>query len=1171
MSLSCVPAAGGHGGDGSWAVSNGCVSAKSLLRRAFQRRRRLRQIHSWRAKERRATLVLSGLLAAILAFGATARPASAQSAAASVSGIVEDETSAAIAHADVSVLNPDTGFQRSAATDDRGYFVIPLLPVGTYVLTAQMPGFGVVAVKDVVVHAGIDVSLTIRLKPKGITETIDVIADDDGASSNGSRVSRLDTTDAAAKYSVTNREVMSLPVFANELGRNTLQSLPFLVPGVTPNTTLGALSGLNVAGIAVRGSRSSSVSFNIEGGDDNDDEYNLALAGLPNPDALEEFTFITSNYGADLGRSSGGIINAVVKSGTNHLRGNVRYLGIDDKLNARGFFDQRTPLFRLNNFGGQLGGPARLPLLRSIGERLSFFADYEGTRSRRESTETFQVPSQAERNGDFSSLPAAQQPLDPLSNPNLFRRTPFPGGRIPVDRLNPIALAYLKLFIPAPNSGDHNFTELLPTRFGNDQGTLRLDYGLSSRDNVNLIFLSASSRIAQPSGFLPADSQYLEDGRSYDLIVHHTHVLGNSAVNQVTASFARYGASLHLLSPGGTGRDPSTLGFAGLHPQTQELLGVPSLEFSQVSRVVSVSMESTNKTVFQGKDDFIRTIGRNSIKFGAEIRWYGGQENSSIVPAGGEFLFSQYTLAGSKNELGNFLLGLPDDYIQSTGSSAYPRRWSYQVYGMDDLHVRPDLTINFGLRYDLTPPAVDGRDQVSAFRAGQQSSVIPRAPAGLIFVGDQDPVLGHLPRGLYRTDFRDFAPRVGLAFVPGRLPWFLNRLLGNAKTSVRAGWGVFYDHTSLDNSTRISIATEPFSAYVVVPIQGNASFAAPFGTSLSPFPVDLKQRPFSFYPNIFSIDPSFRTPYSYGYDIIIQREVTPATTLEFSYFGASSFRTVRDRELNPAMPEPGATGGYLNVQSRRLYPDLGTIVSAESTGRASSNSFQVQVRRRFSRGIMFQASYVLSESRDNGGPLFTTVFTDPLIWARSPFDRRHNAVFSFSYDLPGLKLRHTGGLLSNWRMSGIAEFRSGLPLDIYQSGITAQTDASVNTAPDLTGPFRRIDPRKAQTRLASGVLQSGHFFFDPSGFSVVSPAQGRIGNLPRLAFDGPGFNMWSISVAKSYRLVHDQRIQIRADIRNLFNHANFDSPNVQVDCPGFGQVNSAAPGRTIQYSVRYVF
>jgi hypothetical protein len=156
-------------------------------------------------------------------------------------------------------------------------------------------------------------------------------------------------------------------------------------------------------------------------------------------------------------------------------------------------------------------------------------------------------------------------------------------------------------------------------------------------------------------------------------------------------------------------------------------------------------------------------------------------------------------------------------------------------------------------------------------------------------------------------------------------------------------------------------------------------------------------------------------------------------------------------------------------------------------------------------------------------------------------------------------------------MSGLGEFRSGLPLDIYQSGITPQTDASVNTVPDLTGPFRRLDPRENQTRLANGTLQSGHFFFDPSGFSLVSPAQGRIGNSPRLAFDGPGFNMWSISVAKSYRLVRDQRIQIRADIRNLFNHANFDSPNVQADCPGFGQVTSAAPGRTIQYSVRYVF
>jgi hypothetical protein len=358
---------------------------------------------------------------------------------------------------------------------------------------------------------------------------------------------------------------------------------------------------------------------------------------------------------------------------------------------------------------------------------------------------------------------------------------------------------------------------------------------------------------------------------------------------------------------------------------------------------------------------------------------------------------------------------------------------------------------------------------------------------------------------------------------------------------------------------------------VVTLTQGDASFARPFGSSPSPFPIDLKQRAFSLNPQVYSINPSFRTPFSLGYDVIIQREVTPTTMLELSYFGSNSFRTVRDRELNPALPDPGARSTYNSVQSRRIYQDLGSIVSAESSGRALSNSLQAQIRRRFSHGLTFQASYVLSESRDNGGPASSS-FSDPLIWGRSPFDRRHNAVFSFSYDLPGLKLRHTGGLLSNWRMSGILEFRSGLPLDIYQSGIPGESDVSASRIPDLTGAFRRLDPRGAPARLANGIILTGaHLFFDPTVFSIASPALGRTGNVPRLAFDGPGFNMWSISVAKTYKLVRDHQIQIRADIRNLFNHANFDRPNTKVDSPSFGEVTSAAPGRTIQYSVRYVF
>jgi len=298
----------------------------------------------------------------------------------------------------------------------------------------------------------------------------------------------------------------------------------------------------------------------------------------------------------------------------------------------------------------------------------------------------------------------------------------------------------------------------------------------------------------------------------------------------------------------------------------------------------------------------------------------------------------------------------------------------------------------------------------------------------------------------------------------------------------------------------------------------------------------------------------------------VQREITATTAFELSFVGSSSFRTVRDRQINPALVGPGAN--LSNLQSRRIYPALGRIVSAESSGRGYFDSLQAQLRRQFSHGLMFQASYVLSKSKDNGGPAGPG--PNLFQWARSPFNRTHNAVVSFSYDLPGLALRHSGRLLFGWRMSGILEFRSGLPLDIYQTSdpTLSQGDHGV---PDLVGDFRRVDPRKAQTPPSGGLSQRGNFFFDPSAFRVVPVTLARNGNLPRMSFDGPGFDMWSVSIAKTYRIAASQQIVLRADIRNLFNHANFDSPNVVADSALFGQVTSAAPGRTVQYSVRFVF
>src|ERR1700730_1516602 len=411
----------------------------------------------------------------------------AQATTANLSGTVMDGTGAVVPDVGIIVMSTTLGLQRRATTNNDGYFTIPLLPPGTYTLTAEMPGFAFVTVSDIVLQVSINSSIQIILKPKTIAESIDVQA----ANAIGASDNRIDITNATVKYSITNRQVISLPVFTSDLGRNALGVFPFLVPGVSPTTTLGsARSDANRLGnqMSINGSRPSSISFNLDGGDNNDHELNQAASPLPSPDALQEFTVVTSNYQADLGRSSGGILNALVKSGTSKLRGNLRYIEINEALNARGFFDPRVPLDRLNTFGGQIGGPVKLPRIFDSKDRAFFFFDYEGTRSGREALSTAVLPSERERTGKFDNL-FERRPRDPMTGQR------FPQGIIPEIRISPIARLYLERFILLPNSGERNFLRLLLTEFQTDQITSRLDCRIAEADTLSATFYSTISTI----------------------------------------------------------------------------------------------------------------------------------------------------------------------------------------------------------------------------------------------------------------------------------------------------------------------------------------------------------------------------------------------------------------------------------------------------------------------------------------------------------------------------------------------------------------------------------------------------------------------------------------------------------------------------------------------------
>lgn len=1084
--------------------------------------------------------------------------ASAQTTMATLNGLVTDETGAVVADVQIVVMSTDTGLRRQTKTNEEGYFILPLLPPGNYILTAVLPGFAAVTINDLTLQVSRNSMIQISLKPKAIAETIEVKAENAIAASGH----QIDISNATIKYTINNQQVTSLPVFTSDLGRNALSVLPFLIPGVSPSTAFGSgRSDTNRFGqqMNINGGRATSISFYLENGDNNDEGLGQASSPLPNPDVLQEFTLITNNYQADLGRSSGGVLNAVIKSGTGQYAGNARYYIVNEALNARGFFDPRVPLDRLNTFGGQLGGPMPLPHLSDSRKPVFFFFDYEGTRSGREALSTLSLPSAKEREGNFRDGP-------PLP------RKAFPNNLIPAERIASIARIYLEKYIPLPNNGEHDFSRLLLTRFQTSQMTTRWDANIGDADSLTASFFSTLSSIHADQSTLPVNSVSVTHSQNQNLVLRETHILSPKTINQVTVALTRLMNNTDNFSPDASGISPEALGFTGVHPQNGEFLGAPSINITGTGVRIATGLDARRaRTGWQIKDDVSRAYGAFALKFGGEIRSL--IENSLIGSDNGSFTFSGNSnrATSTGNSIADFLLGLPFSYSQTSDNARYPRWRAYNFYGMEDWRLRPNLTVNLGLRYELSPPMVDKFDQVSAFRPGQQSTRFPDAPAGLLFVGDPDPALGTLPRGLYLSDKNNFSPRLGVAYSPEPDRGWQRRLFGKGKTALRVGWGVFFDQAFGIGFGRIA-TTQPFSvSQTLSPSKGD--FANPFGFAPNPWPLDRSKRNFFGTINLEPIDSHFRTAYTYQYNFTLQRELPGACLLEVAYVGSKSQKLARQREINDGLVIEGAL--LNNLQDRRRYPNLGSIRQQESSGQARYDSFQLTLKRRLANGLTVNGSYVFGKALDDGSTALLGTATDSFRWGRSDYDRRHNFIVTYSYELPGTKLSGViGNLFSGWQVNGITEFRSGLPMDIAQAFDGTLTGRSLLGTVDITGPYEPLDPRKVQTLLVAGRPQTGNFFFNPQSFKVVSTGiwvNARSGTLGRNLFDGPGLKLWSLSILKKIRL-ESQQITFRTDLRNLFNQANFALPGLLAsDSLTFGKVSTAAPGRNVQLSLKYDF
>jgi hypothetical protein len=767
-----------------------------------------------------------------------------------------------------------------------------------------------------------------------------------------------------------------------------------------------------------------------------------------------------------------------------------------------------------------------------------------------------------------------------LSSPRPFDpdnfRTFFPGNVIPVPFINPISVAYLNEFIPVPNSGEREFTRLLLTEFKTSQLAARVDTALGATDNISFSFISTTSRTIGDKSTFPVGSKTDVQGRYHNLVLTETHVFGPNRVNQVTAGATRFIDDQSNIAPGASGVSPADFGFTGVRPQNGMFLGVPSVNVNGFGLIVETGGGlRASRTGWQVKDDFSWSVADHGFRLGGEFR--GFLQNTLRGSNNGSFSFRGTTgLGSSSNSLADFLMGLPFAYNQTTDNARYPRQRAYAAYGIDEWRPRPDLSFNIGLRYELVPPIKDKLDQVNAFRPGHRSTRFPNAPGGLLFAVDPDPVLGTVPRGLYLTDSNNIAPRLGAAYSPSPAGGLARTILGEGMTAIRAGFGVFYDNTSGIAFARVS-STQPYS--ISQTIQGIAirsqggNFANPFGRMPNPWPLDLSSRNFIGAPTLQVIDPFFRTPYAFHYNVTVQRELPGSIFLEASYLGSRGKKLARQQEINDALPREFANP--VNVQGRRRDPMLGSVMQQESTGRARYDSLQVRISRRVTRGLLVDGSYVYGRSMDNASEPLAGLSTNQTRWGRSSYDRRQAFVASYAYEIPKAGVDGwAGSLLNGWQICGITEYRSGLPMDIAQAQDSSLTGRWLMGNPDVVAPVTRFDPRVLHQVLFQNTARTGNYFFDPSAFKQVTETglQARTGTLGRNVFDGPGLQLWSASISKQVPLAADQKLVLRADVRNMFNHANFQMPNLLLDDPeSFGKVTLAGPGRNVQLSLKYVF
>ena len=1075
---------------------------------------------------------------------AIAATAAAQTNTGELAGVVRDESGAVLPGTEVLATHLATGFSVLRVTGADGRFFMASLPIGAWEVEAALPGFRRIVQTGVELEIGRTLDLEFSLDLGQITEEVTVTAE----------VPLLQTMTAEISDVIENREVEQIPLNGRQFLQLAQLSDAVVIP---PGGTRGA--ALQQAGPLpnVGGQRAGHNIYLLDGVKVTDELFNNLVIN-PSVDSIQEFRIQKSMYPPEFGGKASALINVATKSGSNRIHGSAFTFVRDERFDAHNYFDPRdqpVPPLDQGQFGGTFGGPIAR-------DRTFVFVSYEGQRTTRSLTRTFSVPSTAVRGGDFG-----RQPLcDPLTRDPVSGAcgSYFAGSRIPADRIDPLARAFLER-VPLPNAGDgevQNLTSVEASTNDVDQFSVRVDQRLGTSDQAFVRFSTFDAFDLQPFGtsvqqetLIPGFGRTLST-RTRNLAASFTRTIGTSMLNETRFGWMRVGGGQESLNRGvdfasavglqGVTRDPRDLGFPQI--DTGGLYSAMGDPTSFIFR---------RNEHFELYNNFLIDRGTHRLKFGAY--WFHLRfrpENPDT--ARGRFL---YTGRFSGNAFADFLLGYPVQArsgIGGRGDEDARTNWLH-LYAQDDWRIRDDLTLNLGLRYEINQHMRDVDNRLSTIDVS--------VPGGRYVVASDDDgnispaARGLLPlmpipwvtsaeigwdRSLLRPSRTRFAPRLGFAWVPD----------DEGRTVVRGGYGIFLNQWAYSVQTAFT-RNLPFFFLKQVDVPAG-QFVPSFDTRTM-----LASDPTGRVGGSI-MDYDFQVEYTQTWSGGFQTEVLPSTVFELFYMGSYTIGADNSTVHNVPLPGPGS------ISARRDIPELAGIRAIRFDGKSIYHAVTFKLLRRLRDDLAFDVSYTLSRSEDDASSPGATAFEAnvpqdvrnifPGENALSSFDHRHQFVGSATYELPFE--RHAGGwregLLGHWRINAIVTAQTGAPFTVNVTDDRANIGAGPAQRPDMTR-----DPN------LSGGERTVERWFDTEAFALQAPF--TFGSAPRNPVFAPGFANVDLAVAKSWLLDGGGRLEFRWEIFNLLNRANFDLPNRFFGSPNFGRIFSALNAREMQFGLRYAF